>query len=166
MCCRIGGVYKIRLEKQKLNFSAAHFITFENECESLHGHNYYTVVEIGGKPDDNHYVLDFKVVKREMAALCDALDHKTLMAEKNRHLKITRRDDNLEVRYTDRRYSFPVGDVALLPIPNTTVEMLSEYLCGLLKAALEKKGYLEGASYVEVGVEETKGQMASFRINL
>lgn len=159
-------MYKIRLEKQKLNFSSAHFITFENECESLHGHNYYTVVEISGRPDENHYILDFKVAKKEMAALCDELDHKVLIAEKNRHLKISDVDGRLDVRYMDRKYSFPRQDVALLPIPNTTVEMLSEYLCGRLKDVLEKKGFLAEASYIEVGVEETIGQMASFRINL
>ena len=159
-------MYKIRLEKQKLNFSSAHFITFENDCESLHGHNYYTVVEIGGNPDENHYILDFKVVKNEMATLCDALDHKTLIAENNRRIKVLRTAERLDVQYMDKKYSFPAEDVALLPVPNTTVEMLSEYLCGQLKDALGNKGYLKGASYIEVGVEETVGQMASFRIDL
>jgi 6-pyruvoyltetrahydropterin/6-carboxytetrahydropterin synthase len=159
-------MYKIRLEKQKLNFSSAHFITFENECESLHGHNYYTVVEIAGEPDENHYIVDFKVVKKEMAALCDALDHKTLIATQNRNLKVSKSKDNVEVEYQDRRYSFPAIDVVLLPIPNTTVEMLSEYLCLKLKEVLEKKGFLGKADYIEVGVEESSGQMAAFRISL
>jgi 6-pyruvoyltetrahydropterin/6-carboxytetrahydropterin synthase len=160
------GMYKIRLEKQKLNFSSAHFITFENECESLHGHNYYTVVEIAGKPDENHYIVDFKLVKNEMAALCDTLDHKTLIATQNRHLKVFTGNNKVDVEYQDRRYSFPQSDVVLLPIPNTTVEMLSEYLCLRLKEVLEKKGYLARATYIEVGVEESIGQMATFRIDL
>lgn len=160
------AMYKIRLEKQKLNFSSAHFITFENECESLHGHNYHTLVEIGGKPDDNHYLIDFKLVKVEMAALCDELDHKTLLATKNRHLKVLTTGDRVDVAYQDRKYSFPLSDVVLLPIPNTTVEMLSEHLCVKLKNALDGKGYLSRAVYIEVGVEESLGQMATFRIDL
>jgi 6-pyruvoyltetrahydropterin/6-carboxytetrahydropterin synthase len=159
-------MYKIKLEKQKLNFSCAHFITFENECESLHGHNYYTLVEIAGEPDENHYIVDFKVVKKEMAALCDFLDHKTLIATKNDRLAVEQADGSVFVRYQDRKYVFPVNDVVLLDIPNTTVEMLSEYLCLRLKDALEKKGYLKLADYIEVGVEESRGQLASYRINL
>ena len=164
--CIISEMHRIRLEKQKLNFSSAHFITFENECETLHGHNYYTVVEIAGKPDENHYIVDFKVLKREMAELCEELDHKTLIATQNRHLSVKKTADNVEVKYQDRTYSFPTSDVALLPIPNTTVEMLSEYLCVRLREALDKKGYLARACYLEVGVEESLGQMASFRIDI
>ena len=133
-------MHKIRIEKQKLNFSAAHFITYENECEALHGHNYYTVVEIIGRPDENHYVIDFKVLKKEMQVLCDSLEHKVLMAAQNPHLKMTEKDGQFEVVYRAKRYSFPTLDVLALPIPNTTVEMLSEYLCHQLKAVLEKKG--------------------------
>ncbi|MBI3795194.1 MAG: 6-carboxytetrahydropterin synthase [Nitrospinae bacterium] len=159
-------MYKIRIEKQKLNFAAAHFITFENECEALHGHNYYTSVEIGGQPDENHYIVDFKVVKGEMAALCDLLDHKTLIATKNERLKVETSGQSVRVAYQEREYVFPRGDVVLLDIPNTTVEMLSEFLCNGLKCALDKNSYLKKADYIEVGVEESRGQMASFRINL
>lgn len=159
-------MHKIRLEKQKLNFSAAHFITFENECESLHGHNYYTMVELVGAPDENHYLVDFSIVKNEMRTLCVALDHKVLMALKNRHLKMSQADGQFEVIYRDKKYSFPAGDVVALPIPNTTVEMLSELLCHRLKELLEAKGYLKNITSIEVGVEESAGQMASFKIAL
>jgi 6-pyruvoyltetrahydropterin/6-carboxytetrahydropterin synthase len=158
-------MHKIRIEKQKLNFSAAHFITYENECESLHGHNYYTVVEIAGIPDENNYLIDFTVLKGKVQVLCDSLEHKVLMAMKNPHLKISEKDGQFEVCYRDKKYSFPVGDVVQLPIPNTTVEMLSEYLCQQLKGMLEKKGYLSRVTSMEVGVEETAGQMASYRMD-
>jgi hypothetical protein len=32
--------WKILIERGNLEFSAAHFITFEGECEPLHGHNW------------------------------------------------------------------------------------------------------------------------------
>ena len=32
--------YKVTVERNTLRFAAAHFATFENTCEPLHGHNY------------------------------------------------------------------------------------------------------------------------------
>ncbi len=159
-------MHKIRLVKQKLNFSAAHFITFENECEALHGHNYYTLVEIHGGPDENFYLIDFSVLKKEMQILCDELEHKVLMATENPHLKMTSGGGQFNVEYRNKRYSFPAGDVMPLPIPNTTVEMLSQHLCQKLRNVLDAKGYLGKIRSIEVGVEETAGQMASYRIDL
>src|SRR5215212_1007494 len=52
--------YSVRLDKEYLVFSAAHFITFNgNTCERLHGHNYRVRAEIHGPLDVNHYVIDF-----------------------------------------------------------------------------------------------------------
>lgn len=159
-------MHKIRLVKQKLNFSAAHFITLENECEALHGHNYYTLVELAGTPDENFYLIDFGILKKEMQALCDSLDHKVLMAAENPHLIMGRNGKQFDVTYREKKYSFPAEDVASLPIPNTTVEMLSQYLCMKLKEVLAAKHYLSRIRFIEVGVEETAGQMASYRIDL
>lgn len=159
-------MHKIRLVKQKLNFSAAHFITLENECEALHGHNYYTLVELQGEPDENFYLIDFGVLKKEVQALCDLLDHKVLMAAENPHLVMGRDGKQFNVTYREKRYSFPAEDVITLPIPNTTVEMLSQYLCMRLKDVLAAKRYLQNIRSIEVGVEETAGQMASYRIDL
>ncbi len=159
-------MHKIRLVKQKLNFSAAHFITLGNECEALHGHNYYTSVEMAGGPDDNFYLIDFGTLKRKMQALCDALDHKVLMASENPHLIMKVNGRQFDVAYRDKKYSFPAEDVVALPIPNTTVEMLSQYLCLKLQELLAGKGYLDKIRYLEVGVEETTGQMATYRIDI
>ena len=47
--------YCVRLEKEYLVFSAAHFITFNgNICERLHGHNYRVRAEVHGPLDENH----------------------------------------------------------------------------------------------------------------
>ncbi len=159
-------MHKIRLVKQKLNFSAAHFITLENECEALHGHNYYTLVELAGKPDENYYLIDFGILKKEVQALCNSLDHKVLMASENPHLIMGLNGKQFDVKYREKRYSFPTEDVVALPIPNTTVEMLAQYLCVQLKEVLAGKRYLDKISSIEVGVEETAGQMASYRIDL
>ena len=52
--------YRVRVTKDHLVFSAAHFITFNgNICERLHGHNWRTAVELTGPLDENSYVFDF-----------------------------------------------------------------------------------------------------------
>ena len=46
--------YHVRIAKEELVFSAAHFITFAGDvCERLHGHNYRLAVEVAGPLDEN-----------------------------------------------------------------------------------------------------------------
>ena len=52
--------YRVRVTKDHLVFSAAHFITFNGHiCERLHGHNWRVAVEVAGPLDENSYVFDF-----------------------------------------------------------------------------------------------------------
>ena len=72
----------------------------------------------------------------------------------------------MTVAYDNKpRYVFPKRDCALLPMPNTTVEMLAEYLTGQLQAALAAEG-ATGVTAIELEVEENFGQSATFRVRL
>jgi len=57
---------------------------------------------------------------------------------------------------------FPAGECVILPIPNTTVEMLAQYLAARVRAEL---GALH-LKTIEVEVEENFGQSASYRETL
>ena len=61
------------------------------------------------------------------------------------------------------RYVFPRRDCALLPIPNTTVEMLARLLTERLKAEIDKMGG-RGVKAIEMEVEENFGQSAVYRV--
>jgi 6-pyruvoyltetrahydropterin/6-carboxytetrahydropterin synthase len=63
------------------------------------------------------------------------------------------------------RYVFPAGDCALLPVPNTTVEMLARYLAGRVRAELAGSGVVR-LTAIEVEVEENFGQSATYRESL
>jgi 6-pyruvoyltetrahydropterin/6-carboxytetrahydropterin synthase len=63
------------------------------------------------------------------------------------------------------RYVFPRSDCALLPIPNTTVEMLAEMLTDRLRAEFETMG-ARGVTAIEMDIEENFGQSAVFRVDL
>jgi 6-pyruvoyltetrahydropterin/6-carboxytetrahydropterin synthase len=162
-----GPVYKISVEKDYLVFASGHFITYGDECEALHGHNYRASVEIEGELDENAYVFNFVTLKRIMRRLVDELDHRMLVPTENPHfdLDIGEREVQLTYREGSRRYVFPREDVVLLPIPNTTAEMLARHLARRLRAELAEAetGHL---SSITVAVEEAFGQQAHYRESL
>ena len=159
--------FRIAVTKDNLVFASAHFITFPgHRCEALHGHNYRTrVVVEGGLDAEAHYVFDFGELKHLMKELIDEIDHKVLLPLNNPKLQIAMEGDGVSVAYErEPRYRFPKRDCALLPIPNTTVEMLAQYLAARLRSALEQRaGSAVQLVAIEVEVEETFGQSASYR---
>jgi 6-pyruvoyltetrahydropterin/6-carboxytetrahydropterin synthase len=162
------GEFRVRVTKDYLVFASAHFITFAgHRCETLHGHNYRAGVVVEGALDpESWYVFDFVALKRIMRKLCDAIDHKVLLATRNPHLDVAEQGDSITVAYDGApRYRFPKRDCALLPIPNTTVEMLAEFLTAQLREELEAEG-ASGVTAIEMEVEENFGQSATFRLQL
>ena len=143
------GEFSVSVAKDYLVFASAHFITFAgHRCEGLHGHNYRVRVTVeGGLDADAWFVFDFVVLKRLMKELCDEIDHKVLLPLENLKIQVTEEGDAVMVAYEGKpRYRFPRVDCALLPVPNTTVEMLAEMLAGRCLAQLEKLGAREIAA--------------------
>jgi 6-pyruvoyltetrahydropterin/6-carboxytetrahydropterin synthase len=65
------------------------------------------------------------------------------------------------VSYQDRRWVFPRGDCILLPIENTTAELLAKYIAERLAAKLiEQHGFVPRVMHVEV--EENVGVAATY----
>ncbi|MGL4549563.1 MAG: 6-pyruvoyl trahydropterin synthase family protein [Gemmataceae bacterium] len=154
--------YKVRVSKDYLVFCSGHFISYEGDkCERLHGHNYRASVEVEGALDENHYVFDFIALKDLTRELVDALDHRMMLATANRVIHVEEGPASVRVRYRDREWVFPRGDCVLLPIENTTAELLARYLGQRLLAELATRhGYKPAALRVEV--EESFGQSASY----
>jgi 6-pyruvoyltetrahydropterin/6-carboxytetrahydropterin synthase len=76
---------------------------------------------------------------------------------------IEEQDDGVIARAGVRWYRFPREDVALLPIPNTTVEPMARYLCGRLREELLARADAQHLTALEVELEETFGQSAVYR---
>ncbi len=160
------SMFRIQVEKDYIGFCSAHFITYEgHRCETLHGHNYRARITIEGPLDENFYVLDFVKVKRMMKAICDELDHRVLLPLHNPLLELEVGEESVSVRYKHRHFLFPREDVVLLPIPNTTAEMLAQYICKRALEELHKWG-ADNLSAIEVEVEEAIGQSATYREEL
>lgn len=150
--------YQVRLEKECHVFSAAHFITFAgNICERLHGHNYGVSVEIDGPLDENQYVIDFIALRDSLKEITDELDHHMLLPTGHPTIQVDAGDREVEVRFEDRRWVFPRGDCILLPVPNTTAELLAKYIGQRLADKLEQRTGARPAR-LKVGVDENHGQ--------
>jgi 6-pyruvoyltetrahydropterin/6-carboxytetrahydropterin synthase len=156
------GDFRVTITKEDLVFAAAHFITFAgHRCEKLHGHNYRASIVIEGDLEkDSWFVVDFSAVKKLMRSLTAELDHRVLLPRDNPQLALREENGSVRVAFAGQpRYVFPVGDCVILPIPNTTVEMLAQYLAGRVRAELG----VAHLKSVEVEVEENFGQSASYR---
>ena len=162
------GEFSVSVSKDYLVFASAHFITFAgHRCEGLHGHNYRARVTLEGKLDEESwFVFDFVVLKKIMKRLCDEIDHKVLLPLHNPRLDVRTAGDSVTVAVGGKpRYVFPTGDCALLPVPNTTVEMLAQYLAGRVCQEVATAGAV-ALQAVEVEVEENFGQSATYRESL
>lgn len=152
--------FRVRVTKDHLVFSAAHFITFNgNVCERLHGHNWRTAVELTGPLDENRYVFDFIALRDAMQKIVNELDHRVLLPTEHHQIRV--QSDELEVTATfeGRRWIFPREDCVLLPVENTTAEEIAAWIATRLRSVVAAQ---PGAniSTIQVEVEENFGQWA------
>lgn len=152
--------YKVRVSKDYLVFCSAHFITYDGDtCERLHGHNYRAAVEVEGPLDENYYVVDFIALKNLVRKLTDEFDHRMLLPTRSRYIRVEQTGPSVDVRFEDRRWRFPREDCVLLPVENTTAELLARWLGERVRDELTNR---IGAAppVVRVEVEESFGQAA------
>ncbi len=157
--------FRVQVSKDYLVFASAHFITFRgHQCETLHGHNYRVGVAVEGTLEpETRFVLDFSVLKQITRKLVDEIDHRVLLPEQNPKLAFREEDGRIAVDYFGvPTYVFPRADCALLPIANTTAEMLAQYLGGRVRDELARAGYRH-LTQLEMEVEENYGQSATWR---
>ena len=151
--------YRVRVERVRLKFSAAHMATFGGEMEPLHGHNYAVSIEVSGALTDDAWVVDFGLLKSLGRAVCDELDHKFLLQRDSKVVEIDEGETNWKLRFAGRGFVFPKSDVLALPIDNTTAERLAEYFIQRMQVGLRDAGAANITS-ITVGVQEAPGQAA------
>ena len=158
--------FSVRVTKDHLVFSAAHFITFAgNICERLHGHNWRVAVSLDGPLDENHYVFDFIALRDALQGIVNELDHRVLLPTGHRQIRITETDREVEAVFEDRRWVFPREDCKLLPVPNTTAEAIARWIGGRLLEKLAQRSQHK-LDWLQVEVEENFGQVAVYRETL
>ena len=152
--------YRVRLAKDELVFSAGHFITLAGgQCERLHGHNYRVAAEVAGPLDENHYVVDFIALRDALRSIVTELDHHVLLPTEHPLIRVVSDSSEVTATFADRRWVFPRCDCVLLPVANTTAELLARHIGLRLKDEIQDR---TGArlSGVRIEVDECFGQAA------
>src|SRR5713226_270249 len=156
--------FSIEVAKDYFNFASAHFLIFANgRREALHGHNYQVSVALEGELDQAGVVLDFITFKPLVKRVCDELDHRTLIQKGSPVLSIRQNSRQVEVLYKSQRIVLPKRDVILLPLVNTSTELLAEYIAGQIRQQVRQKFPAARLRFMEVAVDESRGQRGLFR---
>lgn len=154
--------FTVRVTKDYLVFCSGHFITYYgNECERLHGHNYRVAVEVEAPLDENYYVFDFIALKNTMRTLVDELDHFMMVPTKSKLIGVEANEKSVHVKFGEKEWVFPREDCVLLPIENTTAELLAKYLTGRLRDELRDTNRFSPDA-ITMEVEESFGQVARY----
>jgi 6-pyruvoyltetrahydropterin/6-carboxytetrahydropterin synthase len=152
--------FHVRIAGDALIFSAAHFITFAGDtCEPLHGHNYRVAAEVWGPLDENQYVVDFLALDETLKTVLGELDHAVLLPTGHPAIRVAAGEEEVEVRFQRRRWVFPRADCRLLPVANTTAELLGQYIGERLLAELVSRG-VPWPHRLRIEVEESPGRQA------
>ncbi|AMV22555.1 6-pyruvoyl trahydropterin synthase family protein [Planctomyces sp. SH-PL14] len=152
--------YRVHVTKDHLVFSAGHFVTITTPdvsfCERLHGHNWRVSADVTGPLDVNRYVFDFVALRDTLQRIVADLDHRMLLPTRHPQIPLAVSDREVEARYGDRRWVFPLEECRLLPLEQTTAELLAGWIGERL---LEQIGPHD-LSEICIGVEENFGQWA------
>lgn len=151
--------FRLVLAKEDFKFSAAHFTLFPGgRAELLHGHNYRVRVELSGDGlDEEGLLVDLESFKKRLRAVCAGLDSRTLLPGESNRLDWSRIDGDIgsvEVRCGERIYRFPEEDTLVLPLVNTSMELLARMIWEDLAAGLAGTR----VNALAVSVEESAGQ--------
>ncbi len=152
--------FRVRVTKDHLVFSAAHFITFNgNICERLHGHNWRTAIEVVGPLDENRYVFDFIALRDSLQQIVNELDHRVLLPTTHPQIRVQADDREVIATFADRRWVFPREDCVLLPVENTTAEEIALWIAQRLRDVIVAVAKTP-IELIQVEVEENFGQWA------
>lgn len=156
--------FSIEVAKDYFNFASAHFLIFANgRREPLHGHNYQVSIGMEGEIDRAGVLLDFITFKPLVKQVCDDLDHRTLIQTRSPAITVEQRDREVQIIYKKQRMLLPRGDVILLPLINTSTELLAEHIAKQIRRRVRQKFPAANITSMEVCVEEARGQRGIYR---
>ena len=154
----MAETFAVHIDKGHLKFCAAHFMLFSStEREPLHGHNYLVSIHLETSALDRcGCVIDFHQLKEMARQILEPLDHRLLLPADSPHLSIAQNEAETEIRFGDDRWIIPSADCILLPIANSTAELLAQYLGNQLLQAISTR-QANSVSRLEIVIEETPG---------
>ena len=94
-----------------------------------------------------------------LKAITGELDHHVLLPTQHPQILVRKDGEQVDVRYEDRRWSFPRCDCVLLPMPNTTAELLASWIGRRLLDDLQRRTGVRPRR-LQVEIDENHGQWA------
>ncbi len=146
------------VEPADLGFNSAHFITYGNVCENLHGHNFHTRVIAHGDDSGEGYVLDFVALTRLARDICQTLSDRVILPGNSPVVRLEQQDGLIKVESFGKRYWLESSGCVVLPIANATAELIAGHIGERLSEALRRENLASGVHLLEVGVEEADRQ--------
>lgn len=163
----LNGIYRIKIRKEALKFSAAHMTVFaDGTKENLHGHNYRTELNVVFENFSLREMLPFSELKQAMREICDEWDEMILLPERCEFIKVIEKSGaSIEILACGKKYVFPSDETLFLPTDNVTTESLAQIFCHRVIASLSQSNLARAkVRSVEVLIEEITGQGASYVI--
>ncbi|MBE6524970.1 MAG: 6-pyruvoyl tetrahydropterin synthase family protein [Thermoplasmata archaeon] len=146
-----------------IRFSACHFIPHHDKCSRLHGHSYILRLRLEGDIGENGMVMDFVALKKQLKAFVDEFDHKTILPGNSPDVKLTISDDSVEAISCGKRYVFPLMDVVIIDVSNTTAEEMTKLMVNRMVSEVE---FPSNVRSVAVGLDEERGQTAWYEVKI
>jgi 6-pyruvoyl-tetrahydropterin synthase len=153
----------IEVGRGEFTFCAAHTGLHAGGFEPMHGHTYQVRLRLSGLVDASGMVVDFGPVKAALREVVAPLRRRTLVAAHAPGVVLDRDRGRVCFGAGERHYELPVGDVALLPLANTTTEQLAAYLLDQLTGRLAD---LSGVDFLELRLQEAPDVAAVVRREL
>jgi len=150
-------MHSVRVQDQRMHFSASHFLKSDEDVENLHGHNYILTIKLTGPLNEDGMVYDFREVKSKAVDICKTLDHKVLLPANSEAIKVSKSNEFIEVFVGEKRYVFPEEDCVILPTIATSAELLAQHILELLAFPNE--------FIVKVCVSESEGKTGCYNKN-
>ena len=140
---------------QNIRFSASHLLPGHERCGVLHGHSYALHVKVSGEKDKDGFLIDFIVLKSQLRAIADSLNHKILLPGQDERVVVNKKE--VHVESNGKKYMFPLEDCVLLPLKAITAENLASYVFDQLLKHLDVPSSVH---HLRIGVDEGFGQGA------
>ena len=155
------GPYRLKINREDFNFSAAHIFINNNKIERLHGHNYHITVEVEGNLNNDFYLIDFRKIKKIIKDICKSLNHRTLIPKLNPMIKISHSEEYVRLEINKKFMQLFSEDVYFFPLPNVSTELISLFFFNKVSKALKK---INGnrVEIIKIEITESFGQSASF----
>jgi 6-pyruvoyltetrahydropterin/6-carboxytetrahydropterin synthase len=97
------------------------------------------------------------LVRRKLLEITTELDHYVLLPTQHPTIRVEDYGREVTATFAERRWVFPSGDCRLLPVPNTTSELLAAYIGKRLFDALG--GAAAKIERITLKVDECDGQV-------